>query len=351
MHPIFAHPRHVLLYLSAWLPLGLLLWFAVTISGHLSRMEGALVTVPQTLVLAFVCLSPWYMCRSLPLLSTPPWKLLTSYLLAAVCVNAVLSVVARFTIAMAGRQSPGFLNRIAPVIPALTVMIVLLYLLSTALHYAWLAVESSRRAEILSREAELKALKAQINPHFLFNSLNSISALATIDPLKAREMCIRLSDFLRTSLRLGEKTSVLFGEELELTKAYLDVEQIRFGRRLRIVQDFDPACALCEMPPMLVQPLVENAIKHGIATLVDGGEIALTGRKSPDGMRLTIANPYDPDAPAAGKTGFGLAIVRNRLTARYGAAARLEIQADGSRYSVSIGFPCPGGTRAANNCG
>ncbi len=117
---------------------------------------------------------------------------------------------------------------------------VLLYMLAVALHYVLLSVESSREAETreheartLAREAELKALKAQINPHFLFNSLNSIAALATVDGVRAREMCIKLSDFLRSTLKLGEQTSISLKDELALVKAYLDVEQVRFGARLQ----------------------------------------------------------------------------------------------------------------------
>jgi len=216
----------------------------------------------------------------------------------------------------------------------------LLYLLAIALHYALLAVQSSRQSEILAREAELKALKAQINPHFLFNSLHSISALTTLDPAKAREMCIRLSDFLRSSLRLGERKTIPFTEELALARTYLDVEQVRFGMRLQVVQDIEEGCGDCEVPPMLVQPLVENAIKHGIATLVDGGEISMRGRRSRDTLRFVIENRFDPEAPSTRKNGLGLANVRNRLEARYGSAARLEIEVDQNCYRVVLSLPC-----------
>jgi LytS/YehU family sensor histidine kinase len=218
-------------------------------------------------------------------------------------------------------------------------MVFLVFLLSVALHYVLLALESSQKAEILSREAELKALKAQINPHFLFNSLNSISALTSVDPARAREMCVRLSDFLRNSLRLGERASIPFREELALTRTYLDVEQVRFGQRLKIRQDFDPDCEDCEIPSLLVQPLLENAIRHGIATLTEGGEIGFIVRRRRDVLHVTVENPFDPDAPATRKTGFGLVNVRNRLQARYGAAGKLDIQVDNHRYSVTLSFP------------
>jgi LytS/YehU family sensor histidine kinase len=186
-------------------------------------------------------------------------------------------------------------------------------------------------------------LKAQINPHFLFNSLHSISALTTVDAGRARDMCIRLSDFLRSSLRLGERLTIPFREELALARNYLDVEQVRFGGRLRVVQDIDDGCGDCEVPPLLVQPLVENAIKHGIATMVEGGEINMRGRRSRDEMRFTIENPFDPEAPSTRRNGIGLANVRNRLEARYGGAARLEIEVDENRYRVIMTLPCATG--------
>jgi LytS/YehU family sensor histidine kinase len=270
---------------------------------------------------------------------TPFGKLIAHHVLAAMLASTVVVVMMNFLVMGMGRFVPLVQYWFHSAVPVLAVMVFLVFLLSVALHYVLLALESSQQAEVLSREAELKALKAQINPHFLFNSLNSISALTSVDPARAREMCVRLSDFLRNSLRLGERASVPFSEELALTRTYLDVEQVRFGQRLRIRQDLEPACNTCEVPPLLVQPLVENAIKHGIATLTEGGEIELIARRHRDSLRITVENPFDPDAPAARKTGFGLVNVRNRLQARYGAAGKLDIEVNGGRYRVVLSFP------------
>src|SRR6185369_358054 len=116
---------------------------------------------------------------------------------------------------------------------------------------------------------ELQSLRFQLNPHFLFNSLHSSSALATIDGMRAREMCLRLAAFLRSSLGLGSRESIPMREEVELARNYLEVEQVRFGERLRVEADIDPACENCGIPPLLLQPLVENAVKHGISGLVE----------------------------------------------------------------------------------
>src|SRR4029077_8388296 len=237
-------------------------------------------------------------CRVLPLGPTPVWKLLSNHLLAAGVLGGAVLLAARAVAAEFANVFPGLYERFQPAMPVLGFMAILLYLLAIAVHYALLAVRSSRQAEVLAREAELKALKAQINPHFLFNSLHSISALTSLDAARAREMCIRLSDFLRSSLRLGERVTIPFSEELALARNYLDVEQVRFGQILRVAQDIDTGCGDCEVPPLLVQPLVENAIKHGIATLVDGGEIAMTPRRSAEYLRFIIENPFDPESPS-----------------------------------------------------
>ena len=340
MHPIFSSRSGILAYLAAWIPLGAMLGFMVGTAGHLKWNESAALAIPTTFVLGLVCLSPWYLCKSLPLNRTPRWKLVTHHAVAAMCASGIVLAIVPMFVAALDRIHPGLENRFQPGRPVLAGLCFLFYLLSIALHYVVQAVETSRQAEILSREAELKALKAQVNPHFLFNSLNSISALTSVDPAKAREMCIRLSDFLRNSLRLGERTSIPFGEELVLTGNYLDVEQVRFGQRLHVNQNFEPACSGCQVPPLLVQPLVENAIKHGIATLAEGGEISMSARIDKDLLRFVVENPFDPDAPAQRKSGFGLVNVRNRLIARYGNAARLDIQIEDSHYRVMLSLPC-----------
>ncbi len=340
MHPVFASKNGFVLYLIVWIPVGLMLTLMVRVAGRMTWTETSAVTAPVTLLLACVCLAPWFTCRSFPLRSTSATKLLINHFVGATCATAVVMVFAHVLVEASGRVFPNLHRGYLSAAPVLAGMVDLIYFLAIALYYVILAIESSRHAELLSRESELKAIKAQVNPHFLFNSLNSISALTTIDPVKAREMCVRLSEFLRASLRLGERNSIPFGEELALTRSYLDVEQVRFGQRLRVRQEFDPVCADCEVPPLLVQPLVENAIKHGIATLTDGGEISMIGRRVRDSIRVTIENPFDPEAPATRRNGFGLASVRNRLHARYGPAARLEVEVDENHYRATLSLPC-----------
>jgi two-component system sensor histidine kinase AlgZ len=339
MHPLFQNRNTMFAYLFAWMPLGVILGIVISGAGRLDWRATFAITAPVTMLLAIVCLSPWYLCRALPLKSTGPLRLFSHHFVAAMFASALVLFFVPFLLQLLEGFWPGIDKKFDPAMRVLAGMCFLFFLLSVALHYVLQALETSRQAEVLSREAELKALKAQVNPHFLFNSLNSISALTTIDPAKAREMCIRLSDFLRNSLRLGERASIPFGEELALASTYLDVEQVRFGKRLRVIQNFDAAGDTCEVPPLLVQPLVENAIKHGIASLTEGGEIKLTSHVFDGRLRFTVENSFDPDAPLQRKSGFGLVNVRNRLRARYGNAARLDIEAGGGLYRVDLTVP------------
>jgi LytS/YehU family sensor histidine kinase len=211
-----------------------------------------------------------------------------------------------------------------------------------ALHYVLLAFEAAREAErreaemrLLAREAELKALKSQVQPHFLFNCLNSISALAASDPARAREMCLGLADFLRRSLAVGEKTSIRVGEELWLARSYLEVERVRFGDRLLVEEAIEPSGEECLVPPLLLQPLVENAVVHGISTLAQGGAVRLEARRTGNRLRIVIENPFDPDVPLRPPGGLGLKIVRDRLTALYGSDAIFAARRlDGNHLAV-----------------
>jgi two-component sensor histidine kinase len=348
MHPLLAGHGRQSLYLLAWSPLALLLAYLLVMMGGLGWLEAATLSLPLALFYAFVCLTPWYMCLVLPLNFSHTAKIIAKHLAAAIAAGLIWIVLAKGLALALGRYFFVRLNeRFSPQLPLLFGIGVLVYLLSVALHYVLLSMESSKEAETreqealtLARESELKALKAQINPHFLFNSLNSISALATVDGQRARDMCIKLSDFLRTTLKLGEKQNITLADELALAKAYLEVEQVRFGARLRVEIDADPECGQCVVPSLMLQPLVENAVKHGIAGLVDGGTIRLEARCRDGFLQLKIENEFDPDSPASSRHGLGLRNVRARLRAVYENTARVDTRASSDHFVVEMELPC-----------
>ena len=347
MHPLLATKSRITLYLLVWLLLAGTLGYLLSVTGQLPLLEAEVLALPLCLVYAFVCLAPWYLCRVLPLGPSQMPKLLLNHIAAAVVVALLWIVLAKVLALGVSRRFAHLDERFSSQLPLLFGIGVLLYLLAVALHYVLLSLESSKEAETreqeartMAKEAELKALKMQINPHFLFNSLNSISALATVDGVRAREMCIKLSDFLRSTLSLGERQSISLRDELGLAKAYLDVEQVRFGARLKVELETDAGCDHCVVPPLFLQPLVENAVKHGIAGLVDGGTIRLEARCRDGRLHVTVDNQFDPEAPAARRHGLGLQNVRNRLRALYENEARVDTTASEHRFVVEVDLPC-----------
>ena len=178
-----------------------------------------------------------------------------------------------------------------------------------------------------------------MDPHFLFNALNSVSALCTSDPRGARHMCEQLAAFLRGNLELTGAERIALGQELALAHAFLQIERVRFGERLRFVSEVDEAAAKVEVPPLLLQPLVENALKHGIAHLLDGGTVSIQAKRRRDTLYVVVENPCDPDRPPAPGTELGLENVRRRLAATYGERALVAVERRPERFRVELRIP------------
>lgn len=348
MHPLLKPIKRYGIYLSAWSPLAGILIYLMAVPGKLGWRDAAVLIIPLCLVYQFVCLSAWYACKAAPLRRTPVLRTRLTHLAAAVIISFLWVELARLlAYGLAQFQTfRGLDERFAPQTPVLYGLGFLLYLLSVAAHYVVLTMEESSEAEarametsILARDAELKALKAQVNPHFLFNSLNSISALTSADPAKAREMCILLAEFLRMTLGLGEKTSVPLSEELSLLHRYLAIEKVRFGSRLQMEEDLHNVSKAIYLPPLLLQPLVENAVTHGIANLPEGGTVRLTGQGDNGRVSLTVENTFDAESTPLRKGGLGLKNVRERLEARYGKDANMRVSAENGTFRVEVSFP------------
>lgn len=356
MHPLLSKIRRLVLYLLVWEPVTALVAYLLSASGNLSGREAIVLAAPLCLLFAFVCLSAWYSCRVTPIDKSSLSKILFAHLGGAMVATGLWVLAARWYAHALARSGafPGIEKRFQPEIPLLAGTGVLLYLLSVAFYYVYLTFEASKDAEarmmkasVLAREAELKALKAQVNPHFLFNSLNSISALTSSDPAKAREMCILLGDFLRRTLGLGEKSSIRLEEELSLIHAFLAVEKVRFGARIQMEETVDPQALNMMVLPLLLQPLVENAVSHGIANLIEGGWIRLAIQCTASDVGITVENNFDPDAPPRRKSGVGLVNVRQRLKARYGNLASFSYAPEGETFRVALKFPAEREVQAA----
>jgi LytS/YehU family sensor histidine kinase len=175
-------------------------------------------------------------------------------------------------------------------------------------------------------EIQLNMLKSQLNPHFIFNGLNSIRALIDENPKKAKMAVTQLSNILRNTLGMNEKKLISFVEELRTVRDYLDLENVRYEERLQTILDIHPESYRFAVPPLMVQTLVENGIKHGIATLVDGGVLQLTTSVSNGEMKIKIRNSGQYNNERQGKqTGYGIANTVQRLKLLYGDKAKFNI--------------------------
>jgi two-component system LytT family sensor kinase len=195
------------------------------------------------------------------------------------------------------------------------------------------AAERARREALFREEltsAELRALRAQVDPHFLFNSLNTIADLAVIAPSRAEEMTLRLSAVFRYVLVNTDRHFASLDEELEFARSYLDIEQMRFGDRLQVLFDIDPTTLSQPIPTLLLQPLIENALKHGLAPRRGGGTLVIASKSSEDSISISIADNGaglgQKKVPSERSTGVGVENVTNRLKLAYGGRASFVLR-------------------------
>lgn len=195
-------------------------------------------------------------------------------------------------------------------------------------------------AEKLAREAELYNLRQQLQPHFLFNSLNSINALIGIRPDEARKMIHQLSDFLRGTLKKDDQQPVTLAEELQQVQLYLDIEKVRFGHRLEAEVSCDGKCEDMMMPPMLLQPIVENSIKFGLYDTTEDVTISIRAEVSDNYLVLMVQNPFDAQTSRPMKgTGFGLSGVQRRLYLLFARNDLVETHAADNVFTTIIKIP------------
>lgn len=203
------------------------------------------------------------------------------------------------------------------------------------LRYLYVLELWKERVEAASK-AQVEALQARIRPHFLFNSMNTIASLIRTRPAEAEQTVEDLADLFRAALGRGDGGTL--GEELDLMEHYLRIEKLRLGDRLRIDMRADELPRDLPVPRLLLQPLVENAIYHGIQPRADGGTVHVAGRRLPGKVEITIRNPLPPDAAPA-RNGIALANVRARIEYHFGKRGELAVEPGGSEYAVTVRLP------------
>ena len=347
MHPILARGSRLALYVGVWALAGVLLSALLAAEAAIPFGQSLALGLPLAITYGFFCLSSWYVSRSMPLSATRIGRMAITAVSAAAVSSAAWLALSRAWIEILSRRGAIFDG--PAIFGALDGLLFgfgfLLYLLSLALAYLVAAFEQSRETErrglevqVLAREAELRSLRAQVDPHFLFNSLNSISALTVADPPAARRMCVLLADFLRESLALDAEVRITLDRELALASRFLDIENVRFGDRLR-VQIARGDAGACLVPPLILQPLVENAVTHGIAHVLAGGTVSVSAARSSSRLTIAVENPCDADRPRARGNGVGLANVRARLRALHGDGARVSAAEHDGTWRVEVSLP------------
>lgn len=350
MQELLTHRRSAIIYMVVWLLLGIALGAVIALATDTPLVNAMLFAIPMSILYAFVAgYSAYFMCRAYPLGERPAGAIVLVLLGAAIVSSSLWLLAGRAWNALT--QLAGVAWAGIDITAQLSALIaglgILLYGLAAAIHYLvieFVRARSAARRELESRlmaqEAELRMLRTQIDPHFLFNSLNSISALTSVDAKAARRMTLELASFFRHSLGMEAHRKVTLGEELVLIRHFLAIEQVRFGARLQTEQTVSDAAAACLVPPMLIQPLVENAVKHGICQLPDGGTVRISAHRAGSLLHITVVNPCDTAAaPAGSGHGIGLNNVRQRLAGAYRHEAGIHWGRHADRFQVEITMP------------
>jgi len=345
-HPITGNRRSVLIYSLVWIMVaatqGVLYLYVLRFPLPVVIIDALF----SSLLFGFMGLLAWYPTRYIPFQRQSPFYSIMAHVVAGIIVMGswVLLTVAILN-AIFSREVDylEFLNQTvawrAMLGALIYLVLVLIYYLVSNSQKLQERSQQEERLKGLVRDAELNMLKSQINPHFLFNSLNSIASLTMSNPDEAREMIIRLSDFLRYSLKHRENEYVPLDEELGRMKDYLAIEKIRFREKLLYEFDIDEACAKFKVPTMIFQPLFENAIRHSVYESVDPVTIKFSCRPDQGHMRAIISNDYDPETPSMKGTGVGLHNVRQRISLAYQEKGSVQWSGNDGVFTVTILIP------------
>jgi sensor histidine kinase YesM len=351
MQEISATRRGAVIYLLVWLFLGCTLGGVISLSSETPLANALLFAIPVNLWYAFAAgYSAYYLCRAYPLGTRGAGPIALVLTLAAVVLGFLWLIIGNLwnsVCMLLGVAWSGIV--ITPQLSILIVVLgVLLYGFAVALHYLVIEFVRAKSAEqreleslLMAQEAELRMLRTQIDPHFLFNSLNSISALTSQDPKAARRMTLELASFFRQSLGMEAHKKVTLGEEMVLIRHFLAIEQVRFGERLQVEEEISEDAAECLVPPMIIQPLVENAVKHGICNMPEGGTIRITARRAGSMLHIGVHNPVDPDMASIRSEGHGIGLtnVRQRLSGAYKHEAGIQWGRQENSFGVDITMP------------
>ncbi|RLD24558.1 MAG: hypothetical protein DRI70_08140 [Bacteroidetes bacterium] len=345
-HTITGYRRSILIYTFVRLVIsalqGFLFWYFLRFSLPVVIIDPLL----SSLLFGFLGLLAWYPTRYIPFQKQSPLYSILAHVVAGLMVLTVWALVSVGLLEMIFSSRSEYMDFLAESILWRAILGGLVYLVLVLIYYLVSnsqklqeRAQKEERLKNLVRDTELNLLKSQINPHFLFNSLNSIASLTMSNPDEARDMIIRLSDFLRYSLKHRENEFLPLNEELGRMKDYLAIEKIRFGEKLQYVFNISAECGKFPVPTMIFQPLFENAIRHSVYESIDPVTLRFDCIPENDYMKTVISNDYDPKIPTKKGTGLGLQNVRQRIELAYQEKGLVQWNGTDGVFAVTILFP------------
>ena len=346
LNPITKNRNYILAYIVIWITIFLIHTFIINFFYGVESMISIADSAVFNVLFALIGLNLWYVIR-FNLKETPNiFDLLFNHLIVAVLAIAGWITISYFTLIYIFPDAHSYREFLNESLPWRVITGIFYYLLFIMYYYVMLYYEDLQEklkveAELqtLVNEAELTALKSQINPHFLFNSLNSISSLTITNPDKAQDMVIKLSDFLRYTLSHDKEEKTSLEEEFNNLHRYLDIEKIRFGHRLNFSTNIPVECNKFLIPNMILQPLLENAIKHGVYNSTEEVLVELTCKHDNNTVTIEVSNEYDPDSVKKKGEGIGLKNIKKRLQIIYKRNDLLEISAEKLIFRATLKLP------------
>ena len=315
----------------------------LTVYGDIEIGNAILDSVLYTLIFFLVATSLWYPARYMTIENNSIVNLVLSHIITSSIASLVWVYSGYIILTNIFDEYSVFVENSLPqrFIIGILLFLIMIILDYVIIYYDNFRIKISEKAELsaLVKEAELKSLKYQINPHFIFNSLNSISSLTISDPEKAREMSTNLSIFLRKTLSKNDQSWIKLSEEINNVKLYLQIEKVRFADRLEVSFNLNENCGDYNIPNMILQPIVENSIKHGVYESTEKVNIDLSCSVKGEFVFLTISNDYDPSAVSNIGEGIGLKNIRERLALIYNHQNLLNIEKENNIFKVALQIP------------
>ncbi|MCB0506177.1 MAG: histidine kinase [Cyclobacteriaceae bacterium] len=347
MHnPITKNRKYLAVYFAIWILLAVIqasLFYFLLDIGLVPSIADSLVfnTLLSVVGLAVWPLVVFSSLERAYLTNTVLTHLVGALVLVAIWVGASVGLL--HSVLEGQSAYLAFLNASLPWRVASGAIIYLLFVLN---YYLFVYSEDFRERKINEaelkrtlKEAELSMLKSQLNPHFIFNSLNSISSLTMSNPEKAQEMVIALSDFLRYAVKPGQNKLITLRDELDAINQFVLIEKVRFGDRLEVIVNCPKDCEKKSVPPLIIQPLVENAVKYGIHETIEEGLISIDCICNHSVLEVVIKNNFEPDSGRTEKAGVGLGNVRSRLKLLFENDNLLSINKEENMFEVKLRIP------------